>query len=65
MRQMIYMMDEDKVRLLELFENVVEMYKDSESCVIGDRCVLWWDKLEELNKQCESFIKEFKTILNK
>lgn len=42
---MIYMTDENKARLLELFENVVEMYKDSESCVIGDRCVLWWDKL--------------------
>lgn len=58
------MTDEKKVRLLELFENIVEMYKDSESCVIGDRCVFWWDKLEELNKQCESFIKEFETILN-
>lgn len=60
-----YMTEEKKARLLELFENIVEMYKDSEGCVIGDRCVLWWDKLEELNKRCEAFIEEFETVLNK
>lgn len=65
LKEGIYMTEEKKARLLELFENIVEMYKDSEGCVIADRSVYWWDKLEELNKRCEAFIEEFEAVLNK
>ena len=57
-------LNEAKIKLMELFANMVEKYKDAEESVINERSSSISEDLDKLDSDCREYMEEFSNLLD-